>query len=294
MKNHRPIGLLAFGLFALAMTSCVYLASGRVWTTDENDLAQALNGLESLVVNSQNGSITVQGAEGAEEIAVHVVKRAGGKDDADAAACMEAIQVEKKVEGHTFHLSWKWAKPREKTWQASVSFEVRAPRQMTVAVESHNGAISVSNMTGETTLLTHNGAVRINGLAADLKAQTHNGRIDVADVVGDVDVETHNGAIVVAAVVSDVRIVTYNGGVEADLSGSEAVNGTITTHNGQVTVALRDKASARLACRTGNGAIHPDRDMSVTLKQRNRLEGQVGAGDGQLSVETHNGSITLR
>lgn len=297
MKSIRYVALAVLCVVLMAAHDCnvgVVLGGARVWVTEETDLTQTAEGLEALGVKTDNGAITVTGSEDVRKIAVHVTKKAGGSDETDAAECMKAIEIVSKVEGGTYQLGWKWAAEKKPAWQAGVSFDVKLPNEMTVGAVSHNGQIKLSNMVAGADLLTHNGAVKVDGLAADLKAVTHNGHVHVADLTGDLAVETHNGGIDVHCVSPKVRAVTYNGSVDADLSGSQVVNGEITTHNGSVTVDFGDEVSARLTCSTGNGRIHADRPIETTVAKKKHLEGQIGGGDGRLEIQTHNGSITLK
>ena len=53
--------------------------------------------------------------------------------------------------------------------------------------------------------------------------------------------------------------------------------------------------SARVEVSTHNGSIKTDLPITVTGKlSRRRLTGPIGSGEGELYLETHNGSIRIR
>jgi len=294
MRSGKGVVVLRCCLLALLGTSCI-AASIWAWQTTEEDFKQPAKGLDTMVVETRNGHITVAGSRDTNEVAVHVIKKARGANAKDTARCLEAIEIQKTVKGNTMELGWDWATPKKRRWQASVAFEVKLPARLAVAATSHNGKIELAQTASTATLLTHNGAVKAAKLAGDLKAMTHNGGIEVKNLRGNLDAKTYNGEIRAGCVASKIRAVTHNGAIDVDLSGSKAIDGQLITHNGAITLRLGDQASARIACSTQHGVVRAERGLDdATARGRTALVGTVGAGEGSLEVKTSRGSITIK
>jgi DUF4097 and DUF4098 domain-containing protein YvlB len=53
--------------------------------------------------------------------------------------------------------------------------------------------------------------------------------------------------------------------------------------------------SAKIDVSTHNGSINTDLPITVSGKiSKSELKGTIGAGEGQMHLETHNGSIRIR
>jgi DUF4097 and DUF4098 domain-containing protein YvlB len=69
----------------------------------------------------------------------------------------------------------------------------------------------------------------------------------------------------------------------------------MTTHNGSIELATPPDYSAQVKASTYNGSINTDLPITVTGKvSKSKLTGTIGAGEGQMHLETHNGSIRIR
>lgn len=121
-----------------------------------------------------------------------------------------------------------------------------------------------------------NGTVRASGLTDDVEARTVNGNIDV----------TAGG---------HARAVTVNGSIRAALGGEGwDGEGFFETVNGSVTLTLPETADTEVSVRTANGSIRTDLPITDTDEGRQRFEGRLGDGGGELRIRTVNGSVRLR
>lgn len=140
-----------------------------------------------------------------------------------------------------------------------VHFEVRVPR----------GVL----FTGKTV----NGRVRASGLTADVKAHTVNGSVNVS-TTGIAEASTVNGSIT-------VRMGRTNW---TDILSFETVNGGIT-------IEMPDGVNADVSASTVNGSLSSDWPMTVRGRWGpKRMNGKIGNGGRELSLETVNGDIELR
>lgn len=126
-------------------------------------------------------------------------------------------------------------------------------------------------------------------------ASTMNGRIEATGMTTALRAVTMNGAIEVSTT-GWAELTTMNGSIEARM-GSTAWQGQldIETMNGSIELVLPTDAAADVEARTMNGTVSSDWSLSYPdSRRRNRAEGRLGAGGRELSLETMNGSITIR
>ena len=78
----------------------------------------------------------------------------------------------------------------------SVNYEVLAPREIDLTLETHNGGIAVANVRGELAFEARNGGISIDSVAGNVRGRTTNGGVD-ATLAGDtwdgagLDLEDH-------------------------------------------------------------------------------------------------------
>jgi len=129
----------------------------------------------------------------------------------------------------------------------------------------------------------------------DLALETSNGGIAVADISGDLDLEARNGGISVAGLGGNVRGRTTNGGVEATLTGKtwEGAGLDLQTTNGGVRVRVPDDYSARLETRTVNGSIDVGFPVTVQGRIGRELTATLGDGGPLIRAVTTNGGVRV-
>jgi DUF4097 and DUF4098 domain-containing protein YvlB len=160
----------------------------------------------------------------------------------------------------------------------SVNLDVTVPDQTSTDLTTHNGALKIKNLTGQITGTTHNGRVAAEKISGTAELKTHNGEVACKEASGDIKLRTHNGNA--KAFYSDIA--------------PPACNISIVTHNGSVNLTAPRNLSARVEASTHNGSIDTDFPITVTGKiGQKKLTGTIGAGEGQLYLETHNGSISI-
>jgi hypothetical protein len=126
--------------------------------------------------------------------------------------------------------------------------------------------------------------------------ETVNGDVEVIGVKGLVKAETVNGEILLEGLAGDARLDTVNGTVDARfevLGAGQRVKAD--TVNGRIVLRIPENASAQIHAETLNGAIDAD-DFGLQpdkgLVGRD-LDGQIGAGEARVHVDTINGSVTI-
>ena len=244
--------------------ACVLLffavnALADVTKTEEYDFELEEGGRVSL--SNVNGDVTVTGVSG-NKVHVVAIKKAGTQKYLDGIEIeVDASSRDIRIETHHPNNSGNWFKRGEDT-SGSVTYELSVPSGTQLdTIESVNGDIDIS------------------GVSALIKAETVNGKIDVEGVAGDLNLDTVNGSMK-----ARFEVLGASQRVSAD-----AVNGAIVLH-------FPANASARIRAETLNGRIDAD-DFGLKPDKGfvgRDLDGQIGSGEATVSLDTVNGSITIK
>jgi hypothetical protein len=240
-------------------------------------LSAPLKSGSTLAAQTHNGAITIAGADVTDcnliaKITAHALT------DEDAQEVAEQTKITLVPSGNK--LTVKIEKPVLMTNRSvSVEFNAIVPNKTSLELNTHNGGVKITDISGDIDAATHNGGVNAMKVEGSIKLETHNGGVTCKDISGDVKLRTHNGGIKInysetAKPACDVSVVTHNGGVEfvAPPNFSAAVD--VSTHN---------------------GSIKTDIPITVTGKvSKGKLTGTIGTGKGKLHLETHNGSIRIK
>jgi hypothetical protein len=125
--------------------------------------------------------------------------------------------------------------------------------------------------------------------------KTVNGEIEATRLNGDVALATVNGSVLFSTT-GGGRASTVNGSIRGEMGRADWSNTLeMTTVNGGITLTLPPDLSADVRASTVNGDIATDFPMTITGRiSRRKLEGTIGGGGRVLSLESVNGSITLK
>ena len=281
---HRP--RLAFGTLLLGAvlltTGCISINGhgwhwGKsVWTEEVQErIALDTADLEKLQVKTHNGFVHFTADSG--EAYVLVTKKAAGWTADEAQKAMEALEVYVEPAGAgTQKIGYRWKGIKSPSWNASVSFDIHA-----------SGGIDLAGQ-------THNGQVKVVGLEGDLEFTTHNGGIEASTSGEVMRVRTHNGGIKATFAGKELDLKTHNGNVTTDLTASATVEGKVKTHNGDVEILVGESTSLNLDCRTHIGEIRCTAPLESVETTRRSLHGILGSGEGNLAIQTHNGSVRVK
>lgn len=128
------------------------------------------------------------------------------------------------------------------------------------------------------------------------KVETVNGSLSITGVRGRVEAETVNGSIKAEGLTQDAKLGTVNGGIEAwfDRFGDgQRVN--LESVNGRLTIHIPENADVDIKAETVHGSLSNDFGLKVEKGFVGRdLRGKIGNGSARLSLDTVNGSISIR
>jgi hypothetical protein len=185
---------------------------------------------------------------------------------------------------------------------ASVSGDVRVRGvRGDLDARSVSGDVDVEGTGRRAALTSVSGDVRGAGFEGDVRVESVSGDVSLDNVGGQVDAKTTSGGVTVRrARLTRLRAETVSGDVRYD--GTLARDGRydLSSHSGEIHLALPPNASAALSVRTYSGAI--DTDVPLTLQPngsgaaRNtgrRLEFTLGGGGARVTAESFSGDITI-
>jgi len=135
-----------------------------------------------------------------------------------------------------------------------------------------------------------------SGITLD-SVETVNGNVDISGVTGKVVAESVNGDLDISNLAGDVRLSTVNGGIEAGfdkLDGDQSVKAE--TVNGRVTLVLPDDADCEISADTLNGGINA-KDFGLDADKGfvgSDLNGKIGSGSARVNIDTVNGGIKIK
>jgi len=261
------------------LAGCIHIGSWPMLAKYERQvqLSAPLAPGSVFTAQTHNGSITITGANVADcNLTATIIARAATEE----AARKLAEQVKIKLQASNSRLTVKIQKPAFMTNQSvSVNLDVTVPEHSDAEITTHNGAVRITNITGQVNATTHNGSATAKQVSGTIKLETHNGSVTCKEISGDTNLRTHNGKINAAYYENAPAI----------------FNASMVTHNGSIDFTAPLNLSATVDLSTHNGSINTDLPITVIGKvSKRKLTGTIGTGEGKLHLETHNGSIKIR
>ncbi len=199
------------------------------------------------------------------------------------------IELTEKRESHDW---WNWGNFDS----GRAEIDVRMPKNADLQVQTSNGAIEVSSLTGNIRLHTSNGAITAESLKGNLQAHTSNGAISAEGVDGECDLGSSNGRIQATGRFDSLDLHSSNGVVVAlAQSGSTvASRWNIGTSNAPVELSIPTDLKADLDVGTSNGRVKLDLPVTVQgYEGESHLHGTLNGGGQEVSVHTSNGPIRV-
>jgi len=248
---------MKFSSFIFAL---VLLVSGSLYAsvTEEETFSYTLDKGGRFSISNVNGSITVTGGKG-DKVEIVAIKKADSQDDLD--------EIEIEISHSSGEIIVETELGDSDGWfshsgnSGQVTYEIIVPADSTLdSVETVNGDVNISGVTGK------------------VVAESVNGDLDISDLEGD------------------VSLATVNGGVDAEFSKCEGQQSVkAETVNGRVTITLPEDADVQVSADTLNGGIN-GRDFGLETAEGfvgSDLNGKIGDGSARLNIDTVNGSIKI-
>ncbi len=215
-------------------------------------------GIDQLLVESRNGSITLLGNDEGDEIIIEAHYRARAASESSATKMLEQMTTRISQVGDR------------------------------LVIQADFGNTSVKGAISYTITLPHS-------LIVD--AKTSNGSVEAMDLSGDLNINTSNGRIVVISQQGPQNLVahTSNGSIRINTVPESGGQYILRTSNGSVQVKLPEDLGVALKAQTSNGNITLGNGQWTHTREQSRrqVEAQRGNGEFRLEIVTSNGSIRL-
>ena len=204
----------------------------------------------------QNGGIEIKGWDG-DSVVAHILVEAQASTQAEAEDLVRQVHVE--TTGTPIHAEGP-ATSGHRTWW-SVNYRIYVPRHTNLTLQTVNGPVSVTQVSGHMDLDAVNGPLDLDGVGGDVHARARNGPLDVTLV-----------------------------GARWDGTGLDA-----ETQNGPVDLTLPSRYAAHLETGTVNGPM--EINFPITVQGRidpRHLSMDIGGGGPPVRVITTNGPVSVR
>ena len=252
--HHPSVATRAWSVagFALALASVGWgtlsVAGLVAHGESQRDSVYDADGLQTIVLDVESGSITVVGAD-VDDVTVQAEIGRGlfstGYDE-------RVVDGALRIDGDCPAVSDLWC---------DVDVTVTIPERLTVDATSENGTIVVRDVDGDVDVDGHNGAIRLDGTSGRVRVANRNGSIGgEALASASVTATNENGSIELSfsTAPSEVVVRTANGGIAVDVpDDGTPYRVDARSDNGSSDVAVpTDPASDRtLDLATRNGGV---------------------------------------
>ena len=270
MRKTGVAGIITYALLALAPAAAPGQQSDEEWLEDcedDFDRGRLVAFCEVRVLDATPGAGPIRvepGANGGvslvgwQENRIEVHARIAGRARTEAEA--EEVAGEVSVSAAGVIEADGPSNGRDRSW--TVSFLVFVPAASDAEVETTNGPLSVTGVSGRMRLDAQNGPIRLREVGGDVVARTQNGPLSV------------------------------------ELSGSrwDGAGLDAETVNGPVTLTVPDDYNADLETGTVNGPFTSDIPITMTIRGRvgRPFNGTLGQGGPPIRVVTVNGPVRIR
>jgi hypothetical protein len=166
---------------------------------------------------------------------------------------------------------------REKDANVAVHYTIRVPHHVVVThVETSNGSIKLTAVSGDVVAMTANGDVTVHRVDGKIAATTSNGSIEIVDVARLEKAQTSNGSIF------------------AEITQSPTNEMDFVTSNGSIQLYIADDVNADITMSTSLGTVSVhDVHIAAEKKSSTFFHGSLGTGGASIRVTTSNGSVSL-
>ena len=288
----------------------------------------------SLVVDVDFGAIDVA-TSATDGVSVDVWRKVTRKDQADEEQFLRENPVQFLHEGDTVTVRCrhKQEKSRWFSWgsrgnQNEGKVTIRVPARFNASLDTSDGAIAVSDLTGKVNADTSGGGLKFTRLHGPLNGDTSGGGIRVTDCEGEIKIDTSGGGIELTGGGGSLNGESSGGGVKVkDFRGPvsvESSGGGVTVENiggklraessggpvhavlpspipgdvllessgGGVTVQIPGDAAFNLDAESSGGGVSCDLPITIQgRKKHDELKGAVNGGGPVVKLESSGGGV---
>jgi DUF4097 and DUF4098 domain-containing protein YvlB len=164
-----------------------------------------------------------------------------------------------------------------------------------ITAETVQGEVTAEGGEGLVSLKSVQGGVSVTGAKGRIEANSVNADVEVTRCSGEISAETVNGDIDLTGTdATTLTATSVNGDVGYDGPMHAGGRYALSTHNGDITLAVAEGASAAVSVSTFNGEFESDFPVTITeTRKGKRFNFTVGSGSSQVTLESFQGTIQL-
>jgi hypothetical protein len=256
----RPARSFALAVaLALPFCGCADDATGPNQFLAEETFSYVFDATDHVRLNveAQNGTITITGVAGGDELRVGGLKQVWSSSQPDADEYLDSLHVHAGEALDEF-VAATVQPDGDNSRTYVVDYEIEVPDGFEVVIASGNGAITVASMKNDIVIASGNGDVILEDIEAGVVVSLGSGEIDAE--------------------------------VTLPLDGTVA----LSTGNGDINLAIPQNTSAEFSAQVGNGSIMV---INLTLQNEistgTTTTGTLGGGQGTIGLSAGNGVIAV-
>ncbi len=164
-----------------------------------------------------------------------------------------------------------------------------------ITAETVQGDVTAEGGEGLVSVKSVQGGVSVTGAKGRIDANSVNADVEVHRSAGEISAETVNGSIeLVGTDATTLTATSVNGDLSYDGPVHPGGRYSLSTHNGDITVAMDEKTSAAVSVSTFNGEFESDFPVTLTeTRKGKRFNFTLGTGSAQVNLESFQGTISL-
>jgi DUF4097 and DUF4098 domain-containing protein YvlB len=163
-----------------------------------------------------------------------------------------------------------------------------------VTAETVQGEVTVVGGAGTISLKSVQGAVTLEKARGRIDLSSVNEEIKATEVQGDISAETVNGEITLLQIESaNAEATTVNGDITYDGTMKDGGRYHFSTHNGDLRIAVPEKANVSVSVSTFNGDFTSCFPVQLTGKTKHRFNFTIGSGSARVELDSFDGDIKI-
>ncbi len=194
-----------------------------------------------------------------------------------------------------------------------VDYEITIPRTMSVdvwgiytdiSVDGARSGVRVETLEGDIVLRNCEGEIRLSSVEGEVVLQRSKGRVEVNSVEESIEITDFEGEIVAESIDGDIRLedVASNSVEAKTVDGDIFYTGTIvddgryrlTTHDGDVIVAIAENINATVSVATFDGEFEASFPIELSRAEAGRrFSFTIGDGSARIELHSFDGDIQL-
>lgn len=186
--------------------------------------------------------------------------------------------------------------------EGRVDYDIQVPQNVMVAIHAATGPVKTEGVNGDLSIDADTGQVEVRDVSnAHVRVRTINGPVTLTNVRGNVEATSVGGQVTMDNVTgTQVTANTTAGGIRytGDFAGGGEYS--LSTHSGNIDVALPASASVDITARTITGSVQnnfplqPDVHPAIPLAQGRSFAGRANAGASSARLRTFSGTIRVQ